>query len=92
MMRENIQECEARIFVEKLLLEKPPGLGEQLAGKCQDLLDERTRWHRTQALAAESCISWPYSGWEARRAKLFDAAAEAAAQLRSPQPKAVAGN
>ena len=92
MMRENIQECEARIFLEKLLLEKPPGLGEPLAGKCQDLLDERTRWHRTQALAAESCISWPYSGWEARRAKLFDAAAEAAAQLRSPQPKAVAGN
>ena len=45
MMREGLQECEARIFIEKALLDKTERakLGEQLAGSCQDLLDERTR-------------------------------------------------
>ena len=83
MMRENIQECEARIFLEKLLTEKPPRLPAGLAARAQDVLDERTRWHRLQGIAAESVISWPYSGWEDRALKLFQTAAEAA--------KAVAG-
>jgi len=85
MMRENIQECEARIFLERLLLETPSRLPADLAKKFQDLLDERTRWHRVQNLAQspEANISWPCSGWEARRLKLFEAAAEAA--------KAIAG-
>jgi len=83
MMRENIQECEARVFLEKLLVEKPCRLPPELAGRCQDVLDERTRWHRAQALAPESYISWPCSGWEERTLKLYEAAAQAA--------KAVAG-
>jgi hypothetical protein len=80
MMRENIQECEARIFLEKLLLETPLRLPADLAKKVQDVLDERTRWHRLAELrqSPESFLSWPYSGWEARRIRLFEAAAEAA--------------
>jgi len=80
MLRENIQECEARISLEKLLLESPSRLPEELAAKIQALLDERTRWHRLLMLhpAAESALSWPYSGWEARAVRLYEAAGEAA--------------
>jgi hypothetical protein len=80
MMRENIEECEARIFLERLLLEEPPRLPAAPAKKIQDMLDERTRWHRmlTPGFASESFISWPYSGWEKRRLQLFEAAAAAA--------------
>ena len=49
-----------------------------IAAKARDVLDERTRWHRLQGIAAESIISWPYSGWEERALKLFQTAAEAA--------------
>jgi len=76
MMQENIQECEARIFLEKLLLAKR--LPADLAKKCQDVLDERTRWERLQGVGSQAYISWPYSGWERRTAKLYQAAAEAA--------------
>ncbi len=41
MMREGMQECEARIFIERALLEKK--ISGELAKKCQYLLDERTR-------------------------------------------------
>ncbi len=80
MLRENIQECEARIFLEKLLLESPPRLPAELAVKTQAVLDERTRWHRVLMLdpAPETSVSGPYSGWEARTVKLYEAAAEAA--------------
>ncbi len=80
MLRENIQECEARIFLEKLLLESPMRLPTDLAAKAQAVLDERTRWHRVLMLnpAPESAISWPYSGWEARAVQLYEVAAEAA--------------
>ena len=45
MFREGLQECEARIFIEKALLDpaKRKKLGEELAGRCQELLDERVR-------------------------------------------------
>ncbi len=84
MMRENIQECEARIFLEKLLTANPCPLAPELASKYQGLLDERTRWHRAQGVAEEAYLSWPYSGWEVRRAALFDAAAEAAKAVAKP--------
>ncbi|HUU23419.1 MAG TPA: glycoside hydrolase domain-containing protein [Phycisphaerae bacterium] len=78
MMRENIQECEARIFLEKLLTSAPCPLPAGLPAKAQAVLDERTRWHRVASLAAESVISWPYSGWEDRSARLYAVAGEAA--------------
>jgi len=74
-VRENIQECEARIFLEKLLLAKK--LPAEVAKKCLEVLDERTRWERLQGVGWSS-ISWPYSGWEERTVKLYRAAAEAA--------------
>ena len=45
MMREGVQECEARIFIEKTLLDETrrAKLGKTLVDKCQALLDERTR-------------------------------------------------
>ena len=76
MMRENIQECEARIFLEKQILAKR--LPADLTKRCQGMLDERTRWQRLQGVASKAYISWPYSGWEARTVRLYQAAAEAA--------------
>jgi len=80
MMRENVQECEARIFLEKLLTQQPSPLPPELAPKLQEVLDERTRWHRLMLheLSPETYISWPASGWEKRRVALFEAAASAA--------------
>ena len=45
MMREGVQECEARIFIEQALLDEKlrARLGEDLAKRAQDLLDERVR-------------------------------------------------
>ena len=44
-MREGMQECEARVFIDKALLDpvKRAKLSEPLAKQCQDLLDERWR-------------------------------------------------
>ncbi|MFB3894481.1 MAG: glycoside hydrolase domain-containing protein [Phycisphaerae bacterium] len=44
-LREGLQECEARIFIERALLDKGTraALGEDLAKRCQEVLDERTR-------------------------------------------------
>jgi len=84
-VRENIQECEARIFLEKLLTSRPCPLPAGLAKRCQDVLDARTRWHRI--LSCFSCADpryfqdvsalWAYSGWEERSAELYRCAAAA---------------
>ena len=84
--RENLQECEARIFLEKLLTAQPCPLPAELAKKCQDVLDARTRWHRIlsawQSIDLNStrklAMFWAYSGWEERSAELYRCAAEAA--------------
>jgi len=80
LIRENILECEARIFLEKLLVAKPCPLPPALAAKCQEILDERTRWHRVgfNQATGDVNISWAYSGWAERAGKLFAAAGEAA--------------
>ncbi len=87
MPRENIQECEARIFLEGLFLESPSRLPTSLCAKAQAVLDERTRWHRMLMLnpAPESSISWPCSGWETRSIQLYEAAAEAAQAIGAKQ-------
>jgi len=82
LVRENIQECEARIFLERLLILKQMcPLSQDLAAKAQAVLDERTRWHRLNFNfhgRPDPAVSWPYSGWEARTAKLYEVAAEVA--------------
>jgi len=73
MIRENIQECEARIFLEKLLTAKPCPLPEPLARKAQAVLDERARWHRMAGVAPEC----------ARTRRLYEVAAEAAKAVKA---------
>ncbi len=71
-LREGIQDCEARAFIEKALLGgKLPG---DLADRARDALDQRTRF----------LIGYgPYAmGYQERQQKLYALAAEVAAALR----------
>jgi hypothetical protein len=82
MIRAAAQQVEARIFLEKLLLDTASRnkLGEDLAGRIQKLLDERTR-----AVLYARRKGWLWflsSGWQARDDALFAAAAEAAAAIK----------
>jgi hypothetical protein len=102
MIREGLQEAEARIFIEKAILDKK--ITGDLAKRCQDILDERMRamlrggatltlvrsrwrghpqhgniwWSGTSEPGYQWFIA---SGWQDRSKRLFDAAAEVAAQL-----------
>lgn len=83
MMREGIQECEARIFLESVVLDdgQRTKLGEGLAQRCQTLLDERTR-----ALLYEGPVKGHHefigSGWQARSKALYEMAAEVKAAIK----------
>lgn len=48
LLREGVQECEARIFLEKSVLDSSARsrMGEELSTKVQSLLDERTRYNQ----------------------------------------------
>ncbi len=85
MMRESLQECEARILLEKALIDatKRAKLGEELAEKCQALLDERTRAIICRSGNRRQLGNQWYvaSGWQERSQKLYDAAAELAQKL-----------
>jgi hypothetical protein len=84
MAREGIQECEARIFLERVLTTKAQRarIGEDLARRCQDLLDQRTRYIIWAGLARYASPLWyPASGWQERSRELFAAAAEVADAL-----------
>jgi hypothetical protein len=83
--RQGIQECQARIFIEKAILAKR--LDPELARKCQELLDERL-WH-LRGLGAcggagtfygvEMACTWFEGAGSAGMAeKLYAAAAEVA--------------
>ena len=86
-MRENIQEVEARVFIEKVLLNenKKAKLGEELARRCQDCLDKRTRVGlNLQVRHTFSFIQgWPFyvTGLEERTEALFSLAAEVAGKV-----------
>jgi len=90
-IRQGIQECEARIFIEKAILSKK--LGPELARKCQEVLDQRT-WHIRglgacggaggAALGGQTINTWYEGAGSAGMAeKLFATAAEIAAKLRA---------
>ena len=91
VMLEGVQECEARIFIEKAILEKK--ISGDLAKRCQHILDERVK-----ALTEQMGSKWGYgdfhwasqrieylkfisSDWQARSEKLFSTAAEVARRL-----------
>ena len=84
MLREGLQEAEARIFLEKALTDPAARqrLGEGLAVRCQELLDERARWIVT--VNRERGWGW-FAGplWQQRAEQLFTAAGEVAAKLGS---------
>ena len=97
MGREGLQECEARIFVEKALIDETlrAKLGGKLATKCQAILDERTRHNMwtgftrwglcpgaMQGLYGLGYHWYASSGWQQRSEELFNAAAEVAKTLR----------
>ena len=82
MIREGLQECEARIFIEDTLLDpaRKARLGEELAGKCERVLEARL-----QAIKMAMGIDAPMGFCGLRRvernAALFRLAGEVAAKL-----------
>jgi hypothetical protein len=89
-LREGIQEAEARVFIEKALLDpaRKARLGGALAKQCQDVLDERIRElikARSGAKGGKSSDpGWKEfreGAWQDRSRKLFEAAGEVAARL-----------
>ena len=95
LIREGIQESEARIYMEKALLDEDlrAKLGEEAAGRYQALLDERTRYNLWTGVG-NYCTHTPTqgrlgldwyvgTGWQERSRKLFDAAGEMAKKLGS---------
>jgi len=84
-IRQGIQECQARIFIEKALVAKK--LDPALAKKCQEVLDERA-WH-IRGLGCTNAGSYPSgisqvwfegAGSAGMAEKLYAAAAEVAAR------------
>ncbi len=81
-VREGVQECEARVFVERALDTAREKLGADLAGRAQTLLDERVRLARFFHMNSQGFrLSYPGSGWQDRSQKLYETAAEVAATL-----------
>ncbi|MFO7899145.1 MAG: DUF6067 family protein, partial [Planctomycetota bacterium] len=79
--RENVQEVEARVFIEKALTdkEKRAQIGEDLATRCRAALDKRIRMGlHAQGEGRAWFIS---SGWNERTEQLFRLAAEVAKAL-----------
>ena len=86
-LRESLQESEARIFIEKALLDKnlKAKLGDDLASRARDLLDERTRngLYLQYTCHNYKVRGWPFyvTGWRARTEQLFALVTEVAKAL-----------
>ncbi len=90
MLRAGIQEAEARIFIEKALIDPAAKarLGSELAKRCQDVLDERTRFGNVAMKSNRGGGYLHFKWYEAsgvgdRTARLYAAAAEVAGKLGS---------
>jgi hypothetical protein len=91
MFRECLQENEARIFLEKILTDpdRCARLGAKLARRAQDILDERVRAFLDFDIAYQGTRDarwYVCSQWQARSARLYAVAAEAARALKTIQP------
>jgi hypothetical protein len=80
-MREGLQECEARIFVEKALVEQK--VTGELAQRCQDLLDRRTHFCRILHSNPSPLQATVGEGWQKRSWDLFRLAAEVAGEVKT---------
>jgi len=82
-LRQGVQECEARIFIERALADaaRRGKLSNFLIQQCQQVLDDRARMIRAVASAGRSQNNrvWQWyaaTDWPGRATELFDAAAE----------------
>ena len=87
MLRESLQEAEARIFVQDALLDEAPRhkLGPALAAKLDKLTTERTRALRYISEfydGGNTTLLLPAS-WRDRSAELYEAAADVAGKLKT---------
>lgn len=73
--KEGNQEAEARIVIEKALLNKEKPLPADLAKRCQALLDARTNGLRMWALNSGK-VPFGCQGWSEKNRQLFDLAGE----------------
>jgi hypothetical protein len=85
--RENLQEVEARIFIEKALTSErwKARLGEDLARRCRAALDKRIRICLHAEMEGKPWFI--SSGWRERNGELFRLAAETASKLASREGK-----
>ena len=85
-IREGIQENEARFFLEQLLADpdSTARLGEDLTARCRELLAERVRACSPDLDMRRTRVIYN-SGFQDRRRRLFDLAAEAAARIGNGQ-------
>ena len=86
LLRENVQENEARFFLEKVLTEETrrAKLGEDLAARAQEILDRRVRAYLAfdiGYIASNDARWFTCSDWQARSRELYAAAAEVAKKL-----------
>jgi len=89
VLRQGLQEAEARIFLEKALTDetKKVKIGKELADRCQGLLDERVRniLRAGGRMEHHDTVDWFWfvsSGWQKRAQELYSAAAEVADKLK----------
>ncbi len=86
MLRECLQECEARIFLERMLTDpkRRATVGEALATRVQEMLDRRVRVSLDFDIRHQGIRDARYyvcSGWQERSRALYAAAAEVAGKL-----------
>lgn len=84
MLREGMQECEARIAIERAILDKK--VGADLASKCEKLLDERVKTiveahsgeFADRKIPVEGMARYAESDWAGAAGRLYDLAGEVA--------------
>jgi len=85
MLRENVQEIEARVFIEKVLADsaKKAKLGDELAKRAQEILDERKRLCNRSGYYKETLAS----GIAEYSARLYQITAEVADKQQGQENK-----
>lgn len=83
MLREGVQEAETRAYLEDILndKQKKAKLGEDLAARCREILDERARYLMRCGRGSETSWRFYLTGLERRADKLFAVAAEVSAAI-----------